>query len=125
MTRIKISAGIVCLLIGISIFSGIWINNKCKSLMELSSSAEELFSNDQKEQAIQLTRELETEWEKFRKKAIVLVHNNKLSEIDRLCARVRHLAENDSEELLSELTELKHLLELLKDGEIPKITSVF
>ena len=35
------------------------------------------------------------------------------------------IAENESEELSSELTELYHLLELLKNSEIPKWTSVF
>ena len=125
MTRIKISIAILCILIAISTFSGIWINGKCKSLMELSSQAEKLFSSDEKEKAIEVTKEIETEWENFRAGACVLVNNNKLADIDRICARVKHLAENDSEELLSELTELEHILDLLRCGEIPKITSIF
>lgn len=125
MTRIKISTAILCLLIAISIFSGIWINGKCKSLIELSLQAEEFFSSDEKEKAIEVTKRLETEWEDFRSVAAVLIQNNKLSEIDRICARIKHLAENDSEELLSELTELEHILDLLRNGEIPKINSIF
>lgn len=125
MTRIKISTAILCLLIAISIFSGIWINGKCKSLIELSSQAEEFFSSDEKEKAIEVTKRLETEWEDFRSVAAVLIQNNKLAEIDRICARIKHLAENDSEELLSELTELEHILDLLRNGEIPKINSIF
>lgn len=125
MTRIKISAFIICLLILTSIFSGIWINRKCKSLIELSSQAEELFSSDEKEKAIEITKKLETEWEDFRAGAAVLLQNNKLSEIDRICARIKHLAENDSDELLSELTELENMLDLLRNGEIPKINSIF
>ncbi len=125
MTRIKISVFIICLLILTSIFSGIWINNKCKYLIELSSQAEELFSSNEKEKAVEITRKLETEWEDFRAGAAVLLQNNKLSEIDRICARVKHLAENDSDELLSELTELENMLDLLRNGEIPKINSIF
>ncbi len=125
MTRIKISVAILCILIAVSTFSGIWINKKCKSLMELSSQAEELFASDEKQKAVEVTEKIETEWENFRSKACVLVGNNKLSEIDRICARVKHLTENDSEELSSELTELEHLLDLLRCGEIPKITSIF
>ncbi len=125
MTRIKISVFIICLLIMTSIFSGIWINNRCKYLIELSSQAEELFSSDEKEKAVEITRKLETEWEDFRAGAAVLLQNNKLSEIDRICARVKHLAENDSDELLSELTELENMLDLLRNGEIPKINSIF
>lgn len=125
MTRIKISTAILCLLIAVSIFSGIWINGKCKSLIELSSQAEEFFSSDEKEKAIEVTKRLETEWEDFRSVAAVLIQNNKLSEIDRICARIKHLTENDSEELLAELTELEHILDLLRNGEIPKINSIF
>lgn len=125
MTRIKISIAILCILIAISIFSGIWINEKCKLIIELSSQAEEFFDSDEKEKAIEVTKKIETEWEDFRTGACVLVNNNKLAEIDRICARVKHLAENDSEELLSELTELEHILDLLRCGEIPKLTSIF
>lgn len=125
MTRIKISIAILCILIAVSIFSGIWINKKCRLLIELSSQAEEFFSSNEKEKAVEVTKQLETEWEDFRSGACVLVRNSKLSEIDRICARVKHLAENDSEELLSELTELEHILELLRCGEIPKLTSIF
>lgn len=125
MTRIKISAGIICLLILGSIFSGIWINNKCKSLIELSDQTGILFSENHKAESVEVTEQLEADWEHFRKYACVLIHNNKLSEIDRICARIKHLAENDSEELLSELSELKNMLDLLRNGEIPKITSIF
>lgn len=124
MTRFKISLGIVLLLVGASIFSGIWINGRCKSLMELSVRAEELFSQGDSDGAVEVTRTLEKDWEKFRTKAAMLVQNNKLAELDQLCARVRHLAENDSDELLSELSELYHLLDLLRNGEIPKMTSL-
>lgn len=125
MTRIKISVFIVCLLIFTSVFSGIWINKKCKSLIELSYHTGELFSADEKEQAIEITEQLETEWENFRSFATVLINNNKLAEIDRICARIKYLTKNNSEELLSELSELENMLDLLRNGEIPKINSIF
>lgn len=125
MTRIKISVLIILTLILISIFSGMWINSRCKSLIELSAQTEELFSSDEQEKAVEYAKKIETEWEDFRSVACVLVGNSKLAEIDRMCARIKHLAENDSEELLSELTELEHMLDLLRCGEIPKITSIF
>lgn len=125
MTRIKISVFIVCLLIFTSVFSGIWINKNCKSLIELSHHTGELFSADEKEQAIKITEQLETEWENFRSFAAVLINNNKLAEIDRICARIKYLTKNNSEELLSELSELENMLDLLRNGEIPKINSIF
>lgn len=125
MTRIKISILIICILILTSILSGIWINGRCKSLIELSVQAEEFFESGDKKKAVELTKKLETEWENFRSVASVLLQNNKLSEIDRICARIKPLAENDSEELLSELAELENMIDLLRCGEIPKITSIF
>lgn len=125
MTRIKISAGIILLLIGASIFSGVWVNRSCDKLMELSTKSEELISAGKTEEAVEITRRLESEWEHFRKKAAVIVRSNKLSEIDRICARLRHLTEKESEEILSELTEMEHMLEMMKESETPELTSVF
>lgn len=125
MTRFKISLGIILILIAASIFSGIWINSRCKSLMELSSRAEEFFYDGNKEQAVAESRRLSSEWEKFRKTASVLIPNNKISEIDRLCARIADLAQNDSDELPAELTEIEHLLDLLRNSIIPSPTSIF
>lgn len=125
MTRFKISLGIIAVLIASSIFSGIWINGRCKSLMELSDRAEQFFYEGDKEQAVEETRRLSSEWEKFRKTASVLIPNNKISEIDRLCARIVDLAENDSDELPAELTETEHLLDLLRKSITPSPTTIF
>ncbi|MBR3970151.1 MAG: DUF4363 family protein [Ruminococcus sp.] len=125
MTRLKISIVIILLLSAVSIFSGHRINSRCSALMELSSSAEEYFRSGNIEKAAELTEKLQQDWEKFRKEASVLVRNNKLTELDRLFARVHHLTEEESDELPSELTELYHLLDMLKKGETPHFTSVF
>lgn len=125
MTRLKISIIIILLLTAASIFSGYRVNSGCSALMELSSSAEEHFRSGNIEKAAELTEQLQQNWEKFRKEASVLVRNNKLTELDRLFARVHHLTEEESDELPSELTELYHLLDMLKKGEIPRFTSVF
>ena len=124
MTRLKISIIIILVLVGTSIFQGVWINEKCFSLMEQTSQAEDLFRNGDTAKSEEITAELQKEWERFRVSASVFVRDNKLTELDRLVARVHHLAENESEELPSELTELYHLLELLKNSEIPRVTSV-
>ncbi|MDE7363740.1 MAG: DUF4363 family protein, partial [Ruminococcus sp.] len=91
MTRIKISLGIILMLILTSIFSGIWVNNQCKSIISLSEQTGEIFSNGDKEKAMQIIEQLETKWENFRKTASMLVQNSKLSEIDRICARIKYL----------------------------------
>ncbi len=125
MTRLKISIFIILVLVGMSVFQSMWISKSCISLMNQTSQAEDLFRNGNTAKSEEITAELQKKWEKFRVPASVFVRNNKLTELDRLVARVHHLAENESEELPSELTELYHLLELLKNSEIPRVTSIF
>ncbi len=125
MTRLKISIFVILVLVGMSVFQSMWISKSCISLMNQTSQAEDLFRNGNTAKSGEITAELQKEWERFRVSASVFVRNNKLTELDRLVARVHHLAENESEELPSELTELYHLLELLKNSEIPRVTSIF
>ena len=66
--------------------------------------------------AYQEAERLEQDWEGFRKGAAVLLDNGKLTEIDRVCSRVVFLVESDSEELHSELMELRHMAEALRAG---------
>ncbi len=125
MTRLKISIIVILTLMGASIFQSMWISENCAALMARTIQAEDCFRMGNIEKSAELTAQLQGEWENFRTPASVFVRNNKLTELDRLFARVHHLAEGESEELPSELTELYHLLELLKNSEIPKVTSVF
>ncbi len=124
MTRLKVSVFIILVLTGVSVFSSVWIDKECTNLMELSAYAEELYQQGNTDKATEVTKELQEKWEKFRVGATVFIRDNKLTDLDRIVARVRHLTENESEELLSELTELYHLLDLLKDSEIPKGSSL-
>lgn len=118
MTRIKISIGILFLLIIVSIFSGYWINKSCRNLIELSSQAEEFFSQGDIKQTLEITEQLERKWKDFSSKAALFIRSNKLSDIDRLCARISSMAENESEELSVELTEFRHLVNLLRNAEV-------
>ncbi len=83
-----------------------------------------LAESGENEKAAVLAEKLSTEWEDFRKKASVLLKYDRLVDVDRLCSRIVHLAENDSEELQSELAELRDMLEMMKSSETPKFTSV-
>ena len=55
----------------------------------------------------------------------MLLKYDKLVEADRISARIVRLADNDSEELKAGLAELRELLEMLKSGETPSLTSIF
>lgn len=124
MTRIKISAGILCTLIIVTIFSGFWISSRCNEMLgtigEVSRFVDEKDTAGAKAAAIRLS----SEWDDFRKKAGIIVKSDKLSEIDRINSRIIYLLENNSDELESELNELESMIILLKTGETPRLTSV-
>jgi len=54
-----------------------------------------------------------------------VVKSDKLSEAERIKSRIAKLIESGSDEIEAELSELISMLELLRDGEIPLITSIF
>ncbi len=110
MTRIKLSITILILLFSVCFSSQIWINSKGGYIIDIASRTEEFLINGDKSKAVESAELLNGEWENFRRYAGIFIRRNKLTEIDRLCARVESLAENDSEELLAELAELKKLI---------------
>ena len=124
MTRARLSAAILCMLIGISIFSGSAVDRSCGRLISSSDRVWELYSAGDREAAYRCAQEMEKEWDDFRIMASVLLDNGKLSEIDRVCARIVYLVESSSEELHSELTELRHMAEALRAGERLSLPSV-
>ncbi|MCR5601061.1 MAG: DUF4363 family protein [Ruminococcus sp.] len=125
MTRVKISAFILVMLIGLSTLSGTWINQKCSNMLSELSAANELFDKGDMESVKAAVQKLRGQWEQFRKKASVLLKYEKLEEIDRLCSRIGELAGKDDAELTAEFAELHDMLEMLKSGETPLLTSVF
>ena len=124
MTRAKISVGILLLLVAVSVYSSMWVNRRCGDMLSELSHISALAESGENEKAAVLAEKLSTEWEDFRKKASVLLKYDRLVDVDRLCSRIVHLAENDSEELQSELAELRDMLEMMKSSETPKLTSV-
>lgn len=125
MTRVKISAAILGLLIAISFFGSLWVNSRCDAMLSDIAEISRLDEAGYKEDAVRRAKELSREWEDFRTKASVLLKYDKLTETDRICSRIVHLAENDSEELQAELSELNDMLGMLISSETPALTSVF
>ena len=125
MTRVRISAVILLILLGISVFSSTWVNRRCDIML---SEIDRVYIMAEKGDTAGVTvkaRELNDEWESFREGASVLLRYDKLVEIDRLCSRIVYLAENEEDELAAELAELRDMLEMLKSSETPLLTSVF
>lgn len=123
MTRIKISAAILTALIGISIFTSVWINRKCRVLIECMERMEQ-----ELEEGVSVEEtacELEKKWMSFRQSASVMIRNDKLSEPERTAARITILAEQQSPDLMSTIEELRHMTNQLMHSETPHLTSIF
>jgi hypothetical protein len=123
MTRVKISAGILLFLVAFGVFSGVWMNAGCRRIQRDigAVSAAARAGEDCAESAAKLTRD----WDRFRGISVMMIKNDRIAEIDRTVAQVEYLAgESGSDELPAELTELWHMVELMRKNELPTLTSV-
>ena len=125
MTRVKMAAAVLLLLVGMSVFTSLWVNRRCDAMLSQVDQIYELAENGDTMTVTDMARELNSDWESFREGASVLLKYDRLIEIDRLCSRIVHLAENEEDEMAAELAELRDMLEMLKSGETPLWNSVF
>ena len=112
-------------MVGISVFSSVWVNRRCDAMLSEINVIYELEEKGDISGAAELARKMNADWESFREWASVLLKYDKLVEIDRLCSRIVHLTENEEDEMAAELSELRDMLEMLKSGETPLLNSVF
>lgn len=119
MTRIRISICILCVMIGISIFSAIWINKKCSHMIQEITVICQLLDNGNSAEALNRAEIFDTDWNNFRNKATVILKNDLLTEIDCISAGIPYLIRNDNDESYTQLMELQHIIFTLKNGEIP------
>ena len=125
MTRVKISIVILCLLVAVSIFSGVRVTDRCDDFLNYISEIRHSVEYNETENALAVAKDLENDWENFRKNAAVLLNNMNLSDIDRITARIVSLIENHNDEVYAELSELHNMIETLKDRELPQPQSIF
>lgn len=125
MTRVKISLFIMALLVVTSFFSGVYINSGCEKLLNRINAVQELSSQGDTADAINCAQLFSREWSKFRQTASAMVKSDKLSEIDRVSARIIPLIKEQSDEVSADLKELEALLNALKNGEMPSLRSIF
>ena len=125
MTRVRISAVILLILILSGSFMSIWVNRRCDDMLGDLNRLSIMAENGQTEALSESARELNKKWESFRRRASFLVRYDKLVEADRISARIVQLSEYEGEELKAELAELRELRDMLKSGETPLLSSVF
>ncbi|MBQ8297832.1 MAG: DUF4363 family protein [Ruminococcus sp.] len=124
MTRVKISAGILSLLIILSIFFGIRINRRCDELLQLTDDIRISIEKNDSSSALAAAEKLEQRWEAFRKTASIMVKSDKMTEISRINSRIIPMLENGSEEISADLDELSEMIRLLQNSETPLLTNI-
>ena len=103
MTRVKISATVLLILVLLSAFMSFWVNRRCDDMLSEIIKLSIMAENGQSEALSEGAERLNRKWESFRSKASVLLKYDKLVEADRISSRIVQLAENDGEDL-----ECKH-----------------
>lgn len=124
MLRVKISAAVLSTLIILSSFTCVWINIKCQDLLEGIDEIRLCIDKNDTAAAAEAVKDLSDDWNSFKKKASVTVKSDWISEIDRVNSRLLFLLENSSDELESELTEMRSMITLMRTYETPYLTSV-
>ena len=124
MTRVKISAAILLLLVGISVLSGIWTDRNCRRLsseaQEISETLEAGNINDAENKAALLCRD----WKRFRTRAALVVRYDKLMETDRIAAHFDGASKPFDDDVLPELAEFRYMLNIIRRNELPFLTSL-
>ena len=122
MTRAAISICILLALVGTGVFSGLWVERRCGDMLGELEDIEEMCAGGDKEGASEAAAELAEEWQSFRSKAMLVIRNDRLLEVDRLAARFSGTA--GSESPCAGLTELKRLIEAMRDSGMPRLTRI-
>ncbi len=125
MKRVRMSIGILCILIIISTLTELWITRRCRALVDEISAVSECYDSGESGAAEVAAEKLGRKWDDFRKTAAFLVKNDRLSEIDRINSRIIYLIKSNNDELHSDLSELRHMIENLEKSETPLLVSVF
>ena len=125
MTRVKISAAILLILIAVSVISGMWVNKCCTDMIAKTSQIAEQSINGDTKAAQNTALLLENDWERFNSVASVLLRNEKLTEAERIVSRLRLMTEFDEKEVIPQTAELTELLDTLKMSEFPCPNTIF
>lgn len=110
MIRVKISLGVLLLVIATGTVSHFYIRHQCGEITKQAQAVLEYMDEDNFPAAQQLMGELAEDWSSLRKTAGIFVRENKLLEADRICGRLIMLKKDDSGEAEAELSELTELL---------------
>jgi len=126
MIRLKISIGILAILIIFCTVSEIFINKSCDSMVEKISELESMADSENLSEELEKSVDkLEKKWDSFKSKAIFLARGDKLTDASFTLSRILPLIEEKSDELKAELSQLKSEIIHIKESENLFFSNVF
>lgn len=124
MKRIRISAGILALMIALSVFFNYRVTKQCEKLINLVELTEESVNSDDNLKALQYAEEFTEKWKRFRNEGAVMVRGDKISDVESCYIKIIPLLETENDELFAQLAELKNILIRIKTSELPTIYNI-
>ena len=126
MIRLKISIGILAILIIFCTVSEIFINKSCDSMVEKISELESMADSENLSEELEKSVDkLEKKWDSFKSKAVFLARGDKLTDASFTLSRILPLIEEKSDELKAELSQLKSEINHIKESENLFFSNIF
>ncbi|MBQ8687853.1 MAG: DUF4363 family protein [Ruminococcus sp.] len=125
MTRVRIAAGILSLLIILSISSIFLVRRQCRQVLTVLEQLSLAADTGDKEQMHMLCTAAQDRWEEVQGALMCLVSHEKLTSADQAFCRLIPLLEADCDEFEAELATVQTMLMHITQGETPYLTNVF
>ena len=124
MIRIKISIGIILVIITLGITGFFLLDRKTDRVISLIDQTKYLSDSGQKNAALECAEKLIEEWNEYHINASIFVNNDKITMAQSSMSRIISLIEQDVDELNAELDCARSALRWIVESEIPRWTNI-
>lgn len=124
MIRIKISFGIILMIIALGISGFFVLKHKTNDVIAIIDETRAFSENENFDEALKTVDKLIKKWDKFHNYASIFINNDKISVAQNSISRLKSLIKNKSDEIDAELDTAKSALKWIIESEIPKLTNI-
>ena len=124
MIRIKISIGIILVIITLGITGFFMLDRKTDRVISLIDQTKYLSDSGEKNAALECAEKLIKEWNEYHIYASIFVNNDKITMAQSSMSRIISLIEQDVDELNAELDCARSALQWIVESEIPRWTNI-
>lgn len=125
MTRVRIAAAILSVLIIMSVGAVFLVRHQCRHVLSVLEQLELAADREDTEQAKQLCNAAQERWEEVQGILMCVVSHEKLTQADQAFCRLCPLLEEDCDEFEAELAMVQAMIQHIVQEETPYLTNVF